>query len=112
MAKIVDSLSSFSSPISPNASPPPYEVGTRERQGGGDTLPLDDLTALRDLKSQMLTIAKILADSVVQAIDEAPLGQRVAALTQLTDRIMKLAAQLPGEEVEYVLSDDVEEVDD
>jgi hypothetical protein len=48
----------------------------------------------------MITIAKTLADSVIQAIEDAPLGQRVAALTQLTDRIMKLAAQLPGESEE------------
>lgn len=60
-------------------------------------IPTDDLAALRDLKAQMMSIARTLADTIPDAIAEAPLGQRVSALAQLTDRIIKLAAQLPDD---------------
>lgn len=53
--------------------------------------------SLRHLQNQMLTDAHVLAQSIQSAIDDAPLSQRVAALAQLIDRIIKLAAQLPGE---------------
>ncbi len=55
----------------------------------------DDITALRDLQQQMLREAYHLVHSIEEAIDEAPLSQRVAALAQLIDRIIKLSAQLP-----------------
>ena len=75
-------------------------------------IPTDDAQALRALKARMLGLADLLANSVEPAIQAAPLGQRIAGLTQLIDRIIKLAAQLPEEEVQYVLSDDVEEEHD
>ena len=61
----------------------------------------DRLTALRE---EMLDAADTLSRSIIPAIEEAPLNQRVAALAQLIDRIIKLAAQLPAEEqeIEYV----------
>jgi hypothetical protein len=55
----------------------------------------DDLDALRDLQQEMLREAYNLVHSIEEAIDEAPLNQRVAALAQLIDRIMKLSVQLP-----------------
>jgi transposase-like protein len=55
----------------------------------------DDLEALRDLQQEMLREAYNLVHSIEEAIDEAPLNQRVAALAQLIDRIMKLSVQLP-----------------
>ena len=79
-----------------------------------DELPPDDLQALRELKTKMLELVAyiVAADKIKIAIDAAPLNQRIAALVQLTDRIIKLAAELPVEEDEMELSDDVEEVDD
>jgi hypothetical protein len=78
-------------------------------------LPADDLQALRDLKAKMLELVAyiVAADKIKTAIDSAPLNQRIGALVQLTDRIIKLAAELPADEDdEMELSDDVEEVDD
>ncbi len=56
----------------------------------------DDLDALRDLQHQMLREAYNLVHSIEDAIEDAPLSQRVAALAQLIDRIMKLSSQLPN----------------
>ena len=122
-AKFANSLSSFSSPISPTIgapastdSPPLYEVG--RGLGGGDALPPDDLQALRDLKSQMLREAEYISVNIRSAVDEAPLSQRVAALAQLIDRIIKLAAELPAPKDEswklelFEEGDDLDEEDD
>jgi hypothetical protein len=74
----------------------------------------DDLQTFRHIQAGMLHNVNLLNASVAEAIEEATLGQRVTALIQLTDRIIKLAAQLPQpeEDIEYVLTDDVEEEDE
>jgi hypothetical protein len=51
----------------------------------------------------------IAADKMKAAIDAAPLGQRVTALIQLTDRIIKLAAQLPAPEDRSLMEELLEE---
>jgi hypothetical protein len=66
-------------------------------EGEGLGVRAEIAVSLRDLQTQMLTDAHVLAQSIQSAIADAPLGQRVAALAQLIDRIIKLAAQLPGE---------------
>jgi transposase-like protein len=53
------------------------------------------LDALRDSQAQMLALMQKLLNTIPQAIDVAPLNQQVAALAQLTDRVIRLAAQLP-----------------
>lgn len=64
----------------------------------------DDLATLVSLKMRMIDLVDYImaADKIKQAVDEAPLSQRVVALVQLTDRIIKLAAQLHEQDVEYV----------
>jgi hypothetical protein len=71
---------------------------------GVGVLPTETTEAFQELHDQLLPIAKILANRIIEAIDEAPLNQRVTALSQLIDRITKLAALLPKpeEEIEYV----------
>ncbi|MBZ0289148.1 MAG: hypothetical protein K8I30_16125 [Anaerolineae bacterium] len=71
-------------------------------------IPPDDLQALRDLKARMLELAQYIVsdDRIKQAIDAAPLKERIAAATQLIDRMIKLAAELPAEKEE----DEIEEV--
>lgn len=77
------------------------------------SLPTDDLQAFRNLKDEMLRLTVILTHSIEEAIAEASLGQRITALVQLTDRIVKLAAQLPEEDdVEYYITHDGEQIDD
>jgi transposase-like protein len=58
----------------------------------------DDVEALRNLQQEMLHEAYNLVHSIEEAIDDAPLNQRVAALAQLIDRIIKLSVQLPHPE--------------
>jgi transposase-like protein len=73
-------------PSRPQPQPPPQPQ---------NPIAADDLEALRDLQQEMLREAYNLVHSIEEAIDEAPLNQRVAALAQLIDRIMKLSVQLP-----------------
>ncbi|MEO8609436.1 MAG: transposase [Chloroflexota bacterium] len=97
--------------ISPTPpTPPTYDsngldtVGTGRalsaESQGANALPPDDLQALRELKAQMLELARyiMLDERIKRAIDAAPLNQRIAAATQLIDRIIKLGAQLPADE--------------
>lgn len=64
---------------------------------------------LTTLREEMLDAADTLSRSIISAIDEAPLNQRVTALSQLIDRIIKVATQLPNEEeIEYVYEYEVE----
>ncbi len=63
------------------------------------------LDALRDSQAQMLTLMQKLLTSIPTAIHEAPLNQQVAALAQLTDRVIRLAAQLPSKEKEATHDD-------
>jgi transposase-like protein len=63
-------------------------------------LPTDDLQRLRNIKDQMLDAASTLSLAIEEAIAEATLGQRVTALVQITDRIVKLVAQLPTDSEE------------
>jgi hypothetical protein len=90
----------------------------QSRLGNATVAPLatDVEDRLRALQEQMLTSAELISRSVPEAVESAPLGQRVTALSQLTDRIIKLSAQLPSEadpddkpfEIDY----DVEEQED
>ena len=84
----------------PASSPSLYT----ERGSGGEVLSEEIATRLTALREEMLHAADMLSRSIISAIDEAPLNQRVAALAQLIDRIIKLAGQLPAEEeeIEYV----------
>jgi hypothetical protein len=65
-------------------------------------MPDDRLEALEDIQQQMLREARNLAYSLREAVADAPLSQRVAALAQLLDRIIKLNTQLPGPTKETV----------
>lgn len=47
---------------------------------------------------QLLDEATQLADSLGEAIDDAPLGQRATALNQLLDKILRILALLPRQE--------------
>ena len=47
---------------------------------------------------QLLDEATHLADSLGEAIDDAPLGQRATALNQLLDKILRILALLPRQE--------------
>jgi transposase-like protein len=93
------SLSSFS-PNPPSHPPdsPLFPLRSKEE------LPADDLETLVNLKARMIELVDYImaADKIKRAVDEAPLNQRIAALVQLTDRIIKLAAQLPEPEQECV----------
>jgi hypothetical protein len=60
-----------------------------------------DTDALAQLRQALIHNAVTLALSLDDAIADAPLGQRAAALNQLIDKILKLADRLPanGEQV-------------
>jgi len=90
----------------PPPPPPPTQLITPP------SLPADDLEALINLKGRLIEAADYISFNIIPAVEAAPLGQRVSALAQLIDRISKLAAELPVEDEEMELSDDVEEVDD
>jgi transposase-like protein len=102
--KFANSLSSFSSPISPT-SDSTVGTGLALSTDSQDTYPIppDDLQALRDLKSQMLREAEYISVNIRSAVDDAPLSQRVTALAQLIDRIIKLAAELPAPKEKQVI---------
>jgi transposase-like protein len=109
-------------PLPPPPLPPQTESSSSSLAGmlyspdEKAVIPPDDLEALRDLKAEMLHLTKyiIQSDRIKPAIDAAPLHQRVTALTQLIDRIIKLAAQLALSEEEDVeiLVYDKEETDE
>lgn len=98
--------------VSPPPTPPTTTADSpplhgMERGLGGEVsdanpIPPDDLQALRDLKSQMLDLTRYIMknDQIKPAIDAAPLKERIAAATQLIDRIIKLGTQLPAEQQE------------
>jgi len=44
--------------------------------------------------------------SIEEAIDEAPLIQRAAALSQFIDRVIKISGQLPPDPQDYLIEDD------
>ena len=62
---------------------------------GVSDLPSETTEAFQTLHDKLLPIADTLANRIIEAIDDAPLNQRVTALSQLIDRITKLAALLP-----------------
>lgn len=66
-------------------------------------LPLSSnvVQALTQLQGEMLTIAGTLSRAIEPAIMEAPLGQRVAAFSQLIDRIVRLSVHLPNPAVQF-----------
>jgi transposase-like protein len=77
---------------------------TERGQGGEVPLPEETTAAFQTLHDKLLAIADTLSNRIIEAIDDAPLNQRMTALSQLIDRIAKLAALLPveEEEIEYV----------
>lgn len=65
----------------------------------GAALPDSPQARLEELALvQLLDEATQLADSLGEAIDDAPLGQRATALNQLLDKILRILAQLPRQE--------------
>lgn len=103
-------------PLSPHVSHnEPSSSPLPEGEGSGvgvSALPPETTEAFQTLHDQMLTLANTLSHRIEEAIDEAPLNQRVAALAQLIDRIAKLASLLPKQEEEiqyiYEYEDEVE----
>ena len=96
----------------------PSPVTTGEGPGVGVELPPETTQAFQTLHDKLLAIADTLSNRIVEAIDDAPLNQRMTALSQLIDRIAKLAALLP-EDAEpepsgkpFEIDFDVEEKDD
>jgi transposase-like protein len=100
----------------PPLQPSRLRETAKERGAGGEVppppsppqnvVPLADaalVTELRTLLTQMLQAADQLVKSINEAIAPAPLNQRVVSLAQLTDRIIKLATELPQppEEIDY-----------
>jgi len=73
----------------PPTPPPPTQPITPP------AIPSDDLQALINLKVRLLQAADFISLNIIPAVEIAPLNQRVAALAQLIDRIIKLAAELP-----------------
>ena len=63
----------------------------------------DEIEALREIQGRMLHEAYALVNSLHEKINSASLYQRVAALSQLIDRIIKLAGQLPRREGESLM---------
>ena len=63
--------------------------------------PSDD-EALRLLRQQLVNEALTFITSLEEVMDEASLNQRVSALGQLIDRIVKLAVLLPPAQIEQV----------
>lgn len=84
-------------------------VGVSDRPGVRvSDIPEEITDRLTTLRQEMLDAADTLSRSIVPAIEDAPLNQRVAALAQLIDRIIKLATQLPNEEFEYIYEYELE----
>jgi len=83
-----------------SSSPPPQAM---EGLGEGvSSLSPETTEAFKTLHDKLFNIASALSNRIEEAIDEAPLNQRVNALVQLISSISKLAAMLPAEEIEYV----------
>jgi hypothetical protein len=112
----IDSQFSLSSLSSDGSQPASTPINSNSLLLHTEGLPSNDLQALRELKTKMLDLADyiITNDQIKAAIDEAPLNQRIAALIQLTDRIAKLAFQLPAPKEEQVIriAGDPEEIYD
>lgn len=89
------------SPLSIAMRPSEVPVGGRGLGGGDENLPFDWQT-LHALLDELTGNALDLASSLGEVIDDAPLNQRAAALAQIIDRIMKLAALLPPPKTEQV----------
>ena len=66
-------------------------------------LPANDLQALREIKRQLMDKINRLSHAIDQSIDEAPLIQRAAALSQFIDRVVKISAQIPPDPEDYRL---------
>jgi hypothetical protein len=78
------------------------------------TITLANDAALLRLRDQLVQHAFALSDSFEEGIANATLSQRAAALSQIIDRIVKLAAFLPPPDIEkeIVLAYDEDEVPD
>ncbi|MBI1281402.1 MAG: hypothetical protein GC179_24965 [Anaerolineaceae bacterium] len=78
-----------------------------EGEGQGvkvDSLPPETTEAFQALHDKLLILLNTISDRIEEAIDDAPLNQRVSALSQLMNTISKIVALLPEEEeeIEYV----------
>lgn len=80
---------------------PPSTLRGWARQAARPAPDRDSAAALAQLREALIHNAVTLALSLDDAIADAPLGQRAAALNQLIDKILKLADRLPasGEQV-------------
>jgi hypothetical protein len=82
------------------ASPQLHAV--QQQQQPVQLAPSDD-EALRQLRQQLVGEASNLIASLEEVLDESSLNQRVSALGQLIDRIVKLAVLLPPAQTEQVI---------
>lgn len=82
------------------------------RQGRQTPDPDDVEEVMRYLRAHLISNIKRLVDSLEAEIDNVPLSQRVAALSQLIDRLIKLADKLPGEPGEQVIRIEYEDPDE
>jgi transposase-like protein len=76
--------------------------GAQQQQQPVKLAPSDD-EALRLLRQQLVSEALSFIASLDEVVEEASLNQRVSALGQLIDRIVKLAVLLPPAQSEQVI---------
>jgi transposase-like protein len=108
-------------PVLPKTLPPPPPPqnlplsNALERGPGGEVthpLPADLSEALLEVRGELMDVVRYLTRSIRPAVDEAPLNQRVMAVAQLIDRVVKLGVQVPGEPVEVIIRNAVEKEED
>lgn len=64
--------------------------------------PLSSSQMIALLRERLIKSAVTLASSLDEVVDNAPLNQRATALSQLIDKIIKLAEQLPVEHEQVI----------
>lgn len=64
--------------------------------------PLSSSQMIALLRERLIKSAVTLASSLDEVVDKAPLNQRATALSQLIDKIIKLAEQLPVEHEQVI----------
>ncbi len=77
-------------PIVPQDDDSPSHV----ERASGDGVSPDDIDTLRELQQRMLAHIHLINDAIPDAIAAAPLNQLVTSLSQMTDRYLKVSAQL------------------
>jgi len=75
-------------------------------------LPANESQALRDIQRRLMEMVNRLSLSIDEVIDEAPLIQRAAALSQFIDRVIKISAQLPPDPQDYLIEDELDDDDE